>query len=323
MKKSLLFFIFAVILFIPLSVKAANSYDITVNYTDTMRLTAPDEPIFSIQNLDPGDRLEKDITITNTSSNPVKMYIASVLPTDEASKFVLQKISFEIYYGNSLIQKGSYDQMTGVFLGLLNGNDTASYMMVLYFDKSAGNEYQGKTFNVDVTFLARDPDYVEPEKPIEPVLPENPTNTVPENEVQTNTVQNNTTTVTGNFISQSHGYDTAVAGETDVRDTSGIWGSLTARLSVGDEYCCNPWPWPPWCACWWHWGIISALLILVILQRRRIPNIRKMLDEAESKIEKMTEEKSELERKISDMTAKNVKKQTAKTKSNTNKKKKI
>ncbi|MCL2341845.1 MAG: CalY family protein [Firmicutes bacterium] len=346
MKKSFLFFIISVILFIPVSVNAASSYNITAQYTNTIKLTAPNEPIFGIQNLNPGDRIERDINITNTGNNPVKMYLAGIEPANENSKFLLQKISFEIYYGNTLLKKGSYDQINNVFLGEISGKETSIYMLVLYFDSSAGNEYQGKTFNVNVTFLGRDPSYVEPEKPIVPETPqapsENNNNTFAANEAAAGTVTGAANGASsGTSPKNNNGYDTAVAGETDLQNTSSIWGSLTTRAGGGYDCCCNPWPWPPWCECWWHWVIILILLILAILQRRRIHKLRKMLDEADDKIDDCTYGKLELENKINDMTKKNaelekrindtgeekteknIKKQAAITKVNTNRKKKI
>lgn len=116
-------------------------------------------PIFSINNMVPGDSSTRNITVTNgaTSTRPVAIKgIASSSPNilANALEITISQNGTDLYGGSSPTGSRTLSQfftesenIDGIFLSNLASNSSSTYTVLVKFKESAGNEYQSQTLS--------------------------------------------------------------------------------------------------------------------------------------------------------------------------------
>lgn len=158
----LLFVIFALLFF---SVRPAHAADFLVDFH-----VPSGQPVFSSENLKPGDSVTRTIDVQNTTSTPREAVLRGVWtggdgddPPLEHSLFVTIRSGATVLYGSGAATgtKTVLDLFTDssmpnfVVLGTIAGNQTASYVLTVDFPPTAGNEYQGKSVSFDLMIDTR------------------------------------------------------------------------------------------------------------------------------------------------------------------------
>lgn len=128
------------------------------------------EPVFTVENMMPGDTEDRDITVRNTGSSafPVILYsqkTEELLPNwpttpagnefSEILEVVINNGSTDIYGGTSgtkTLNDFFSDSAGGLNLGTLSPSDEITYNMSVFFPHSAGNEYQLAKVVFDLMF---------------------------------------------------------------------------------------------------------------------------------------------------------------------------
>ncbi len=128
------------------------------------------DPVFTVQNMLPGDNEDRDIIVRNTGSStiPVILYsqkteeeIPNWPNTPDGNEFskilevTLNDGTSDIYGGTAgtkTLDQFFTDSENGMSLGSLNPNEEITYNMNVFFPHSAGNEYQLAKVVFDLMF---------------------------------------------------------------------------------------------------------------------------------------------------------------------------
>lgn len=123
------------------------------------------QPVFSSQNLKPGDVVSKTIDVKNTSSGGREAMVRGVWTGGVGDSPALEQVltmvisdGSTILYGTGsatgpkTVQNFFTDSVFPSFIPLtsIGGNQTKSYTMTVTFPLTAGNEYQGKLLQFDL-----------------------------------------------------------------------------------------------------------------------------------------------------------------------------
>lgn len=124
-----------------------------------------------VDNFAPGDNVNHVMTIKNESSKQVGLYFVDA--KEIVNNMNLDKIIFSIYINNSLYKTGNNIDLKEQLIYVLEPGEEITEVVNIALDKSAGNYYQGKEFEIDWTIGIME--YIVPEntpedkpKPIEP-----------------------------------------------------------------------------------------------------------------------------------------------------------
>jgi len=109
--------------------------------------------LFSESGMLPGDTLSKTFSVKNERNEPISLTLESEenAGTDEIFK---QKIVAVVYENGGLIKfSGTFENflVSDIALGNLSPNETKNYEISISFPTDAGNEYQGKVINFDLS----------------------------------------------------------------------------------------------------------------------------------------------------------------------------
>lgn len=131
----------------------AGTLDISVNSQNPWSQNGQ----YSFANLEPSDSKDINVTLQNTGTNPVVIWKkVKVTETDTLSTQFIYSMKIG---GNDNIKKAWGVKVSDVNdlwipIGRLNAGDTLAVDQNYYFNETAGNEYQGKTMTIDITFYA-------------------------------------------------------------------------------------------------------------------------------------------------------------------------
>lgn len=159
---------------------------------DGLKVTPQASSIFDLNNLNPGDKEEREITLENKYAD---CYIDIFVRTERASKApeegeadLLEQLKVKVYLEEALIYDGEMKAFASAntSLGTLEFNKDKKIRIVVYLPGyETGNEFQGKEIKVNWIFTAEsncsssdlptDPNL--PYIPIDPSLPDLPTET--------------------------------------------------------------------------------------------------------------------------------------------------
>jgi len=123
-----------------------------------LTVTFPSSPFFSETNMAPGDVVDKTLTVENNGPVPRMVAVrAHDVSRDPAGPPDLDDVlTLDIKEGaTTLASFGSLktflNDADGVLLSILNPGDTTSYTFEVDFPTSAGNEFQGRSVEFDLT----------------------------------------------------------------------------------------------------------------------------------------------------------------------------
>ncbi|MCL2859537.1 MAG: hypothetical protein FWF46_02980 [Oscillospiraceae bacterium] len=235
MKKILSLILLLLLYIIPSLTYYATDYTLNIQYNDKIQINASSNIIFDVQNFDPGDKIAKDIVITNSGPNPVEVYLYQILVSDPNE--LLSQVKFYIYETNSdgsivsVIFSGKLKDIVQTSLGQFTTGTKKTYKIVMEFNSNAGNQYQGATFSANLVFSVKGLEVQE-----NPDVPNNTVNTNDINDannaVNTNEINDANNTVntneinnavnTNNINNTSNNSNTNISRNTTVLGESGV-----------------------------------------------------------------------------------------------------
>jgi hypothetical protein len=130
----------------------------TVQAVGDLTVTFPSSPFFSETNMAPGDMVSKSFDVDNngTVSRFVAVRAHTVSRSPVGSPDLDDVLSLEIKEGATTLHsftslKTFLDNPDGVVLSVLGAGNSTSYTFIVDFPTSAGNEYQGRSVEFDLT----------------------------------------------------------------------------------------------------------------------------------------------------------------------------
>lgn len=144
-------------IFFPERVEAVG--DLTINWGIG---TGNVGPIFTLNNIAPGQSTQKTVSVSNGGPNPLTISTKGIKTTETANlgdvlNIVISRNGIDLYGGSSPTGPKTLSDffldsssMLGIPLMPQNSTTTESYDFVITFSDSAGNEYQNATISFDI-----------------------------------------------------------------------------------------------------------------------------------------------------------------------------
>ena len=154
--------------------------------TDSGLVVSPSDPyLFDLNNMNPGDFVDRTLVIENNYSRPFTLYLTAhkVVP-EEGEKDLSEQLNLRVTLrGTEIYNGGMADFATSaVYLGVFNPGAREELVAIVNLPgPETGNEYQGATATVLWTFTAQSSGEEPPEYP--PEEEEVPEEEIPEEEV--------------------------------------------------------------------------------------------------------------------------------------------
>ncbi|HRC53738.1 MAG TPA: LPXTG cell wall anchor domain-containing protein [Bacillota bacterium] len=154
--------------------------------TDSGLLVSPSDPyLFDLNNMNPGDFVDRTLVIENNYSRPFTLYLTAqkVVP-EEGEKDLSEQLNLRVTLRGTEIYNGRMDDFatSAVYLGVFNPGVREKLVATVNLPgPETGNEYQGATATVLWTFTAQSSGEEPPEYP--PGEEEVPEEEIPEEEV--------------------------------------------------------------------------------------------------------------------------------------------
>lgn len=249
--------------------------DITMNikYDKTPLTESSGDCIFDINNLSPGDKYKKTITINNTGDTDLKVYLERVIGSTDAA--LLSQLKLEILSENgTVLFYNDFNNIDYVLLDTLEKKTTKTFTITFEFNLSAGNDYQGLDIHELLIFTSKTTDFEPPRltptptssptlNPVSSPKP-SPVPTSTDNPVE-NSTEGTTSSGEGNenreSDSSSANYIEIIRNNQNIDNIknyeTGVAGEMDQSLINEVINCCN-------CNCWW-WHLITVILLVIIL----------------------------------------------------------
>lgn len=130
--------------------------------TGNLFVDFPSDPLFSVENILPGDCIDRQVDVTNSGDDSADIAVRSDNESwDDNFPNVLSLLISEnsvALFDNSL---ASFFAASFVPLSTLPASENTTYLFKLCFDETAGNQYQGKGAQFDIVFGEMLPDGIE------------------------------------------------------------------------------------------------------------------------------------------------------------------
>lgn len=116
---------------------------------------SPDSPLFSMENMAPGDTENSTVTVKNTGDSAFSFFIESKKDSGDEALFKDLNITIENNDGTHSYYSGPLKSLKNVELGSVLPNGEEKLNLSLHFPTNIGNEDQQKTLSVSFIFTAQ------------------------------------------------------------------------------------------------------------------------------------------------------------------------
>ncbi|WP_051556455.1 LPXTG cell wall anchor domain-containing protein [Alkalihalobacterium bogoriense] len=132
--------------------------------------TSPDNLLFAVDNMKPGDWSGRSLTIQNRGDSD--FYYNTEVTLLSGSEKLYNEFLLEIKDGNVLLYEGKISEFTGIVPRHLKARHEENLDFTIRFPTHLGNEFQGLEFQSEFLFFADGQEGIQPEQPTNP-NPEN------------------------------------------------------------------------------------------------------------------------------------------------------
>lgn len=115
----------------------------------------PDSPIFSMQNMAPGDTESSVVTVNNTGDSRFSIYVSSEKENGDEALYQSLNISVENNKGSHSYYSGPLKGLSNVALGSVVPGGEEKLNFSMHFPNDIGNELQRKALSVKFIFTAQ------------------------------------------------------------------------------------------------------------------------------------------------------------------------
>ncbi|UOE94851.1 LPXTG cell wall anchor domain-containing protein [Alkalihalobacillus sp. LMS39] len=159
--------------------------------------TSPDNLLFAVDNMKPGDWSERSLTIQNRGDSD--FYYNTEVTLLSGSEKLYKEFLLEIKDGNVLLYEGKINEFTGIVPRHLKARHEEKLDFTIRFPTHLGNEFQGLEFQSEFLFFAEGQEGLQPEQPRNPESDrQKPIR--PGEEIKEDTILPSTATNTYNFL---------------------------------------------------------------------------------------------------------------------------
>jgi hypothetical protein len=130
---------------------------VTAMASNELSVEFPDQPLFTIENLAPGETKEKSVSLQNNTSNPQQALV--LLKKEGGSKDLENVLTLTMSEGANVYRRISMKEAlvlsngpTGIPLFTLDSQEKKQLTLHILFDPESGNAYQNASLTFSITF---------------------------------------------------------------------------------------------------------------------------------------------------------------------------
>jgi hypothetical protein len=111
----------------------------------------PEDVLFTIENMQPGDEVSKTIAIQNSGEQEFKY---NMKLEDAGSEKLFNELLIEISDADGLLYSGKMIEFDGIEARNLKSMENDEFSLTIIFPEHLGNEYQGSVAKFNIVFVA-------------------------------------------------------------------------------------------------------------------------------------------------------------------------